>query len=74
MLYVSVRWSRLHGLNFSKSFGVIGLTEDMLSRSCKLSQVCLGKVLWQLKCVRATTHVIGLGVGIVPYRPNIKVL
>lgn len=30
MLYVSVKWSRLQGLNFSRSAGVIGRTEDMI--------------------------------------------
>ena len=30
MLYVSVRWSRLHGLNFSRSVGVIGRIQDIL--------------------------------------------
>lgn len=29
MLYVSVRWSRLHGLNLSRSSGVIGRIDDM---------------------------------------------
>lgn len=40
MLYVSVRWSRLQGLNFSKSAGVIGRTEDMV--------VVGAKVVWEL--------------------------
>ena len=30
MLYVSVRWSKLHGLNFSKSVGVIGRIKDIV--------------------------------------------
>lgn len=36
MLYVSVRWSRLQGLNFSKSAGVIGRTEDMIMVGAKV--------------------------------------
>lgn len=40
MLYVSVKWSRLQGLNFSRSAGVIGRTEDMI--------VVGAKVVWEL--------------------------
>lgn len=32
MLYVSVRWSRLHGLKWRRSMAVMGRTVDILAK------------------------------------------
>lgn len=37
MLYVSVKWSKLHGLNLSRSRGVIGRMDDMTVRCLQAS-------------------------------------